>query len=487
MKLHRIWKSWILCGCLLCSAPLAHAQNEETEPAPASQLATVILPGGAQRVREKSVPKDVETLLASLIKVAGPQVRQGRNEVLAWHGKGYSKARAAGLMKDLATAVTKAGWQYKSDDSNPAFSVVSLLRDKPQRQALIGVWVPSDEALVLAWTEMLPANNVQEPAQTPADDAPVDAKPVDSAPTQTTPATSNTAQVATPAGATVLEVNATTQWLNVMKNAAPKLPTFSQLTPKPGYVRGFVKDLKGKPLSGAHIGVRATAVGGAYSGAQGKTDAKGYYEIQVPFGAAHFYNAGYAVDYGDGRAALGLHPADGELDSFASNVGGVENFVLMPYGIADRDGVQENPRYSGNYYGGCVVFSWSIADERPIFASPSDIPANSVLELTLTPQTPLLDGSKGRTFVIRKSTEDGFGQLYVVNIPLATYKLGAKIVGGGALKMKEVGPNGGTLFGIDPKEGEGTVSLQLRPSTAKADRVTAAHGNWEHISVSLKR
>jgi hypothetical protein len=478
--LNRLW----VWGCIILSPLSAQAQEkEETEPAPASHLAEVILPGGAQRVLEKSIPADINTMLASLLQVAGPQAKQGRNEVLAWRGNGYTKARAPQLMQDVATAVRKGGWEYKASADNTAFTIISLVKAKPTPRALVGVWVPADEALILAWTEMLGAD--QAPVQNETPNQPTEPAPVvaDTAPAKPT----QNSVAATPTGATILEVGNSTVYVNVMKTAMPKLPTFPAVTPKAGFVRGYVKDITGKPLPNARIGVRSTAVGGAYSGAQGKTDTKGYYEIAVPFGAAHFYNAGYAIDYGDGRAALGLHPADGELDGFASNVGGVENFVLMPYGIADRDDVQDNPRYLNNYYGGSVVLSYNVADERPIFASPSDLPPNSVIEFTLTPQTPLLDNSQGKTFVIRKNVGTSWGQLYVVNIPIATYRVEAKIVGGGALKMKEVGPNGGTAFGIDPKEGASSATLQLRPSTAKAEMVTAAHGNWEHVSIALSR
>ena len=283
------------------------------------------------------------------------------------------------------------------------------------------------------------------------------------------------------------DLDAQTRTLNVMGRARPKAPSFPKLAPKAGFVRGFVKDAKGKPLSNAKIGVRSTAVGGAYSGAQGKTDAKGYYEIAVPFGAAHFYNAGYSVDYGEGRVALGLHPADGELDGFASNVGHVENFVLLGHGIADPDDVQDNPQYSGNYYGGAVSFSWSVEDERPIFANGRDLPANSQIEITLTPQGALLDGSAGKSIVIRKRVGTFFGQLYVTNIPSGTYRLGARLSGAGPLKLKETGPYSSNPFGLSPKEATGTTTFQMRPGTAKADMVVGGKGGWDSVSVTLTR
>jgi hypothetical protein len=290
----------------------------------------------------------------------------------------------------------------------------------------------------------------------------------------------------------VFDMGATTTNVNVMKNAMPALPTFPKLAPKRGYVRGYVFDQKGKPLAGARLGIRSTAVGGFYSGAQGKTDARGYYEIAVPWGAASFYNAGYSVDYGEGRAALGLHPADGEADSFASAKGVVENWVLLPYGIADRDGAQERPDYMNNYYGGGIHISYGIHDGS-IFAGLSDMPPGSQIEVRLTPDGPLLDGTTGRAFLIRKPvSKDSISTINVTNIPVGRYKIAVGLVppGGGSaapLRLKEVGPNRGSAFGIAPKNGVGPVTLLLRPNGASAERANAAHGNWDNVSIDLER
>ena len=253
-------------------------------------------------------------------------------------------------------------------------------------------------------------------------------------------------------------------------------------------MRGYVYDTKGNPLKGARIGARSTAAGGFYSGAQGKTDDKGYYEIEVPWGAAHFYCAGYAVDYDEGRAAMGLHPADGESDGFATNVGEVENFVLLPYGIADRDAIQDDPRYLNNYYGGNIILSWSVNSGSTLFDSPQNLSNDSVIEVTLTPEGPLVDGSPSRPIVIRKTVSaDAPTQLYVNNIPACAYKITANLVGGGALRMKEAGPNRNKGFGIEPKEVTGQAALLLRPSGAKAESALARHGNWEQVSIVLER
>jgi hypothetical protein len=283
-------------------------------------------------------------------------------------------------------------------------------------------------------------------------------------------------------------VDASAYIVNVMKGIAPpKFPVFPKVAAKPGTVRGYVRDAKGRPLKGAKIGVRSTATGGFYSGGSTKSDDKGFYEVQVPLGVAHFYCAGYAVDYGEGRAAMGLHPADGDAESFASTKGAVKNWVMLPYGIADRDGVQENPRYCNNYYGGTVIFSWYVDDDGG-FSQPTRIPDKSEIEITLTPTGPLVDGSKARPIVLRKAISgSASSQLYVNNIPVGAYKMAAKIVGGGPLRMREVGPNGGSAFGIEPKDAKGEANLLLRPAGAKPESAGAMHGNWDHISVALER
>jgi len=289
----------------------------------------------------------------------------------------------------------------------------------------------------------------------------------------------------------VIEVGASQRAVNVMKGTNPKIPVFPKLTAKKGFIRGYVKDSNGKPLQGAVIGVRSTAVGGYYSGAQGKTDAKGYYEIAVPFGAASFYCAGYAVEYGEGRAALGLHPVDGEADGFASNVGGVENFVMLPYGVADPDGVQEQPTYSNNYYGGGFYVDYSVGEAGSIWNSPTDIPDGAEVELTLTPVGKLINGFAGRSFTIHKiASTSAANNFNVVNVPVGTYTVQAFMTQNGQkspLTIKETGPYSNQSFGLEPKEAKGKATLTFRPNSPKAAMAPAAHGNWGSIALTLKK
>jgi hypothetical protein len=252
-----------------------------------------------------------------------------------------------------------------------------------------------------------------------------------------------------------------TEVVNVMGRAMPKVPAFPKLAPKPGVIRGYVYDTKGRPLKNAVIGVRASL----FTGASGKTDAKGYYEITPPLMATEFYKAAYPMDYGDGRAVLGLHPADGEADLDSAKVGTVENFVMMPYGIGDRAGVQDRPHYSGNYYGGSLSLGW-YADEDPRFPDATKLPPDGTIEITFTPDGSLVDGSPARPIIIRKLVGRGVNTgLYVHNIPVGGYKMTARLVGGPALNLKEIGP-AGRAFGISPENGD----RRGRPAPASQHR-----------------
>jgi len=457
--------SLLLSLVLLGTAALAQSPREETEPASTSLLTSIALPAHAQRM--KSVPEPMKQSLAAMMKGADQPFKPGNTEVLGWRPPHYGKAKANQFIGKVHGALEKAGWKVQSQDSGEGLQVMTALHASPPR-AVLGIWVSADDGLVLSWAEMVPESAPSGRVLTG------DAS--GAAPPKATPSPARTAP-APPASAITFELDEGSGTLNLMKNALPKLPSFPSLSPKAGFARGYVKDASGKPLQGAVVGARSTAVGGAYSGGSGTTDEKGYYEFSVPLGAAHFYAAGYSVSYGEGRVAMGLYPADGEASQFASNVGGVENWVLVPYGIADPDAAQDDPRDSNNYFGGHFVLSWI----------GGDVPENATVEVVLTPQGSLIDGTPAPTFVIRKNTGSSSTQLYVNNVPAAVYRFEARIVGGGPLKIREVGQGRSASFGLEPKDGVGSLTLQLRPKTAKASLATAGKGNWGRVSIDLSQ
>lgn len=284
----------------------------------------------------------------------------------------------------------------------------------------------------------------------------------------------------------VVNVDKNMDYINVMGKEMPEMPEFSQLSAKPGKVRGYVTDIDGNPLKGAQLGVRSTAIGGAYSGSQGETDASGYYEFEVPAGVAHFYNAGYAVDWGeDGLAAIGLHPADGKLDSFASTTGGVENFVLLPYGVTSRENMSQSPHLASTYYGGSVYLHYYTVgadDNNPMQGS---ITEGSVIEVTLTPEGEMFQGISAPKFTIRK-TVSFRGGFYINNLPLGRYKIEVKTEDGDPLQMELNKPQN-TEYGIKPAETTGAAVLTFAPGDARANMVTPQYGGWSTVEINIER
>lgn len=271
---------------------------------------------------------------------------------------------------------------------------------------------------------------------------------------------------------------------NVMGNTQPRFPNFPALGIKKGYARGYVADLSGKPLEGAYIGVRATLVGGSYSGASDQTDANGYYEISLPFGAIHYYAAGYTIGYGGSRATVSLLPADERIGSFPSADGIVKNFTMVSYGLGNRDEIAQQPRNESNYYGGAVNFDYNInyAGE----SVPNYLPYNGEIEIKLTPDGAGLFGET-KSFTVSKKI--GISNFTIVNIPVGKYTIAAKLKDGRVLKMKEVGVYAGYYpnWGLDPREATGSAKLffitgwQVDPV-----KTTYYHGNWQALNLQLE-
>jgi len=447
----------------------ASAFAQETTAVNSSDLTGIALPAGAVRVNEGHIPAEITQSLDKLVAAGEGKVRAGEREALAWT-ENYKRGNALAIAKKITTNLAASGWTYEVGAQDSELTVFTLTRTTPEKRALVGFYTFSDEAFVLAWTEMLVAGStsVTKPAayQNTGD--------------------VNTSRNSPAAGARLLEIPKGMTFGNVMGTEMPAMPKFTALAPKPGKVRGYVKDASGKPLAGATIGVRSTLIGGAYSGAQGKTDANGYYEFVVPRGVAHYYNAGYAIDYGDGIAGIGLHPADGQIDSFASVDGAVENFVLLSHGITSRANLSENPRLPATYYGGALFIGAYVVSADDASTYPTSIVENTVVEITLTPDGPLADGSAGKTIVVRKTI--GFeGSYWINNIPVGRYRISAKLTGSSkALKMTYNGSNG-SVFGMSPVESTSSATVLFKPSSAQASMMSPGSGSWDAVSISVSK
>jgi hypothetical protein len=290
-------------------------------------------------------------------------------------------------------------------------------------------------------------------------------------------------QAATIEGSKTIDVDKNTKHINVMGNEVMVMPSFPSVKLKAGKVCGYVKDWAGNPLTGATIGVRSTYYAGHYSGSTAKTDSKGYYELTPPKGSVHFYNAGYQIKYSTGLAAVSLHPTDGNLESWTSSDGKVENFVLLPYGIASKENVQNNPQLPTSYYGGAIILNWYGVEADDENAPNFAIKEGSVVEITLSTEGKPLNGTTEKNFVIRKIANT-YGELRIHNIPLGLYRIGIK-VNGKAVKMKDTRKQN-QAFGLNPAEATGSASLGFLPNTADATMIAPQVGAWEWVNLYLE-
>lgn len=446
---------FLLAAFLIFSSITACAQ--ESVAAQISSITSGQLPKSANRLSPESVPAEFNQFFDGLLQAGDGKISGGAREVLAWTGDYKNKTKAENLVLQLEANFRQNGWQFKNEGTSGDIETFSLKKEGAPVRLVYGFFVSNEQVLVCALMEIVKSGSQISNVN------PVNAQ------------NSQTPTVKTDSSAKILNVEKRADYVNVMGSEMPALPQFPALAPKSGRVRGYVKDWTGKPLQGACIGVRGTYFAGAYSGAQGKTDANGYYEFAIPEGVSHYYNAGYQIEWGDGVAALGLHPADGNLDGFASTSGAVKNFVLLPYGLTSRENLQENPHLASTYYGGSIYIGYYAKEAGDNYATAGSITENSVIEITLTPED-----ASGKTFVIRKIAgfQSGF---HINNIPVGRYNITAK-VNGKPLKLKDY-KKSNPLFGMTPSEATGAASILFEPNDAKASMSVPQFGGWKSVEI----
>ena len=457
----------LLAAVFFFAADRARAQQNGSVAAQRSEITAAAMPNGAERLLPESVPAEFNQAFDNFLQQGAGKIAGGDREVIAWLGNFKTAASVAASISQMQTNFRSAGWKYEPQGKSGDSEMFILAKDGAPRRVVFGFFTPGKDVLVCALMEVLlpgekpamPKTEINQPAQSGAFPAKTDSS------------------------AKTVTVDKDTQWINVMGSEMPAMPKFTALSPKPGRVRGYVKDWTGKPLAGAEIGVRSSYLAGYYSGAQGKTDANGYYEIVVPKGSAHFYNAGYQIEWGDGVAAVSLHPADGKLDSFVTMDGAVENFVLLPYGITSRENLQESSHLPSTFYGGAIFLNWYSVEADDNNAPAFAVRAGSMLEITLAPEGKMFDGSAGQTIIIRKTLGIS-GAFRIHNIPLGRYRITIK-ANGKPLKIKD---NKGydVMFGMTPAESLGTASILFVPDSAKASMVGPQHGAWKWIGLNIE-
>lgn len=189
---------------------------------------------------------------------------------------------------------------------------------------------------------------------------------------------------------------------------------------EPGVIQGVALDTQGRPLAGVKIWVRPAVTTGLL---QATTDAQGRYRVKGPSNLPYNAYAWHTITYRGKKVCFRLgseNPAD--YDSFVPERGVTRNFKWQMAGEIPDDG---SARYGGEFR---------------VFVPAT--PQGSKLELTLTPDGPLADGSTGKTLRITIT------ELVQTGIPVGVYKVTAAFVAGGSRTPLEVSQDG-SAYGLE--------------------------------------
>ncbi|MET0461614.1 MAG: carboxypeptidase-like regulatory domain-containing protein [Chitinophagaceae bacterium] len=282
-------------------------------------------------------------------------------------------------------------------------------------------------------------------------------------------------------GSANFTIPASGHYVNVMGSSIPRMPVYPTLKVKQNFARGYVADLTGKPLKGAHIGIN-----GYYASQTAVTDNNGYYEFKLPPGASYFFGTATTITYNETTAVVALYPADGSV-RLPSGEGVVKNFVLLSYGPANPDEVGQQPNNETNYYGGAVYFNFNINYSSDPNPTAEYLPSNGIIEIELIPLECLYGERK--SFKVSRQISDISTSFAIQNIPIGKYTIKAALSDGRKLKMSENGPRAGVYekLGLIPRSATGTSTITFTPSWQSTPVMVASFkSNWDAVKIGLK-
>jgi hypothetical protein len=205
---------------------------------------------------------------------------------------------------------------------------------------------------------------------------------------------------------------------------------------EPGVLKGTARDASGRPLKS----FAGYAYG--YSLKSGQTQsanfdgADGRYRVNT--GPGQFATRAWTdVEYNGHQYRIDLCPADGKgnLTEQDTSDGLVKDFVWRLGGF--RPGVDErsDDRFYGHFGGSIMLYAEgdgatyheNVLGNYQAKPDPK-VPADSTVEVTLTPDGPLIDGSAGQPVVLKTKPADvhGYMDRLTRGIPIGRYKATAR-------------------------------------------------------------
>jgi hypothetical protein len=176
-----------------------------------------------------------------------------------------------------------------------------------------------------------------------------------------------------------------------------------------GYAQGKVVDTQGKPLQGAEVVIENTMI--YHSSLVVFTDANGIYKVRLPAVGTFSASASIKRRLNDKTYTLALHPDN--PDEFNID-GSVRNFTWK---LTGARGSEAQGRYGATVSINKYVMSQIYDTEN--------------IEFTLVPKGPAIDGSVGKTLVLRSGQPNTQEHGYLTDIPLGRYDITGVYKGNG--------------------------------------------------------
>ena len=402
------------------AAPRVSASRPDiqSETASTSKLAGIALPQGAERILDAKAIQESTAPLGALAAGLNAPLQVQATEVLGWGGDGsdYRRENGRRIIAQVQAALQKAGLpaQQVGEPQSAQGNTISffIAGSAQQKKSLVGYWLEGDQVLMLVWGQF---------------------------------GATNTAGSANNAGGSVLDRVSSAPIGAAPRPgtaAPPSMPTFPRLSAGPNQATGAVLNMLGQPLPGARIRFWRLTPQGAVIEYVARTNAQGIYTLNMPPSDDYrIDNATALVAYGEQRFYLPLRP-EGEDGSFfdrdAIDVtrGYVRNFVLPISGYISNE---EDPKEALSYYGGSLYFRTKVRIVIPNDADPAltagangtnALPEGTRIQLMLTPQGPLLDGSPGRplswNLQVRNNGRNAY-ETTIKDIPLGAYTASARV------------------------------------------------------------
>jgi hypothetical protein len=159
---------------LIAAAPVWAQQAEGVEKAAMSRLTGIALDNNALRLTSGAEMAEIRKQLDAMAKQAGG--RRGADEMLVWLAPAYTGPdSAAPIMNAFAERMKAAGYQYETQETNSGKESGALVAaGKEAGEVLIGLWMKSEQLLMLAWcrvekaAERKPESAPKKPTETAA-------------------------------------------------------------------------------------------------------------------------------------------------------------------------------------------------------------------------------------------------------------------------------------------------------------------------------